>query len=883
MLSRLRVMLAKIVARLRGTRVDDALASEIAHHLALLEERYLARGMAPDAARREARRAFGGVPQLAERHRELRSIVLLDHLRQDAGYTVRLFRRNPAFAVVAMLTLALGIGANTAVFSVLNAVVLQPLPYPGADRLQRIGWDWNGRGQITGALAPYKLDYLRRYSTTFEALATWRVSTPDLGPRGAGGAITVLHVSEDFFRVVGAQAGVGRTFSPDEFASDRATVAILTYDSWRVRFAADDDVIGQTILVDDRPHSVIGVMPAGFEFPEVSAAADMLVPLAIRPDPEDLGANYPVLGRVRDGVAEDQVARDVARVFSQLRAQQPKQFSAPDERPVLMSFNELHLAGVEEPLWILLGGVGLVLLIACTNVANLVMARASARVREMAVRVALGASRGRILRQGLTEGLVLASIGGTLGVVTGAAVLRGLADLMPAGITRMDQVRIDVVVLLFTVGVVLGTGLIFGVASSLYGSGVDAGRQTTMGRQGGAGTRSGRRVRQWLIATEAALSMVLLAGALVLSFGFYRLTQVDLGFDPHGVTVVAFRRIPSDYGGDRVRAFERELIRRLQQTAGVFAVASTSMAPLGERGANIPMTVDGRPDATEGAVEWRSVSGGYADVMGLRIVRGRWFNESDVDSQRPVIVVSASTAARYWPDTDPIGQWILLGVFRGQPRPGSTPVASEVIGVVADVRELGPVRPPRRMVFVPRGGTSAMPMFLIRAAAPLRPDVVRDLVRDLDPHVPAPVLSTFDQRLAARLARDRFASLVIGLFAAIALTLTAIGVYGVVSWVVRHSTQEIGIRMALGASRVRVFESVLLRSLLPVVAGLILGSAGSVFTSRMFAALASVAPDAGGWMPLAAAIGLLLVASVAAWIPARRAMAVEPTVAIRGD
>jgi predicted permease len=431
--------------------------------------------------------------------------------------------------------------------------------------------------------------------------------------------------------------------------------------------------------------------------------------------------------------------------------------------------------------------------------------------------------------------------------------------------------------------VVFATGLTFGVASSLYGSGGDIGRQTTMGRQGTAVSRSGRRMRQWLIAGEATLAMVLLAGAVVLSFGFYRLTHVDLGFDPHGVTVVNFTRLPSDYGVDRVRAVEPALIRRIGQMPGVSAVAITSMAPLGERGANMPMTVDGRPDATEGAVEWRAVSRGYADVMGLRIIRGRWLSESDVDAKRPVIVISASTAARYWPGADPIGQRILLGVFRGQPRPGSNPVPSEVIGVVDDVRELGPVRPPRRMVFIPQVTTSAMPVFLIRTTTPLAPEAVRGVVREVDPQLPEPVLSTFDSRLGARLARDRFASLVIGLFAAIALALTAIGVYGVVSWVVRQSTQEIGIRMALGANRTRVFGSVFVRGLLPVIAGLILGGGGSLFTTRAFAALASVPPDAGGWMPLGAAIGLLLVASVAAWIPARRAMAVDPVVAIRAE
>jgi predicted permease len=881
MLRPLRVLAAKCLALLRRRAEDDAFDEEVALHLQLLEARYRERGMTAGEARREARRAFGGVQQMREAHREATGVRWLIEGRQDVGYALRMLRRDRAFTAVAVLTLALGIGANTAVFSVVNAVILKPLPYPQPDRIERIGWDWDGRNLPTGALAPFKFDYLRRSSSSFEALATWQFVTLDSGSRGSGGPVNVLRVSEDFFRVVGSVPSPGRSFTTAEHAAKGAGICVLTHRAWRTRFGGDPLILNRPVIVDDRPLTIVGVMPDTFEFPEVTEAADVLVPLVLVPDPGDLGANYPALGRLRPGITRDAVRSDIDRVFARLRRDRPEQFSSPAERAVLVSFEDLRLADVRRPLWALFAGVAVVLLIACTNVANLLLARGTTRTREMAVRRALGASRGRILRQGITEGLVLASIGGLCGVTLGAAGVNALVDLAPAGIARLDTVRIDGVVLGFTLALVTVNGLLFGLASTQIG-GTPAANATSLTSRGPSATRGGRRLRQAMIGLEAGLAMVLLVGAVFLVAAFYRLTHTQLGFDPRSIVAVTFRRTPPEYRStDRIRVTEQALRARLAAVPGIRGVATTSIAPLGERGRNMPMTVDGRPDATEGAVEWRAVSREYAGVMDLKLLRGRWFSEEDVSAGRPVIVVGSSFAARYWPGGDALGQRIWLGVFRGERRAGGAKVPLEIVGVVDDIRDLGPTRPMRRTVFVPEGETTSLPTLLLRTERSVSVETLLAAVAEVDPALPEPTIATLQTRLASRLTRERFSSLLMTTFASVALLMTAIGVYGVVSWVVRHSTHEIGIRMALGAARSLVLRQMLLRAVVPVFGGLLIGGAVSLFVSGLFSGLVVGATAVSMPVTVAAAAILLATAAIAALIPARRATTVNPATALR--
>jgi predicted permease len=876
-------VLAKLAALVRRRRDDAELDDEIALHLALMEERLRAQGLEPDDARREARRAFGGVQQLRESHRAGRGFTWLTDAAQDGAYAWRALRRQPAFAIIAILTLALGIGANITVFSLVNAVLLRPLPYPSPDRIERVGWKWDDRSGPTPAIARYKFAYLREHTAAFERVATWQSAIYDVGPRGTGGSATMLRVSEDFFNVVGWSPAFGRAFSGDENLSGGPDVVVLTDASWTVRFGRNPGILGSTLVLNDRPYTVVGVMPPAFEFPEITSQVEAILPLALRADPADLGANYDVLGRIRPGLRRVDVQADLDRVFARLRREQPEQFTDDHERAVVMTFDEINLADVARPLWMLLTGVGLVLVIACTNVANLLLARGTTRRQELAIRGALGASRARIVRQGIAEGIVLTALGGAAGLALSVPGLAALRDLAPAGISRIDQAQLDGAVLVYTTLIVLVTGVLFGLASTqIVGRRAHRSSAVPLATRGAADTASGRRLRQWLIGIEAGLAMLLLVAAVLLASAFYQLTHTDLGFDPRGIVAISFRRAPAEFrNADRVRATERALVARLSAVPGIAAAATTTVTPLGERGYNIPMTV-GRPDLTEGAIEWRVVSPEYATLMGMRLLSGRWISGDDVAERRPVAVVSAGLAERYWPQANPIGQRILLGVFRGERRTGTNPTPLEIVGVVTDLRELGPTKAARRTVLTAETGLTGLPTFLVRAPG-VSADELRTAVRETDAALPEPIVATFESRLASRLAKDRLASGLAGFFAAVALALTAIGIYGVVSWVVRHATREIGVRMALGATPARVLRQVLLRGLLPVSVGLLVGAGLSLVASRYFVGLVVGATRVSVGVMLAAAGVLTVAAIVAACVPARRAMTIDPAVALRTD
>jgi putative ABC transport system permease protein len=506
----------------------------------------------------------------------------------------------------------------------------------------------------------------------------------------------------------------------------------------------------------------------------------------------------------------------------------------------------------------------------------------------MAVRAALGASRGRLLRQGLAEGLVIAAIGGVAGVGVGMAGVETLLRLAPGEVARIDEVGLDATVIGWAALVIGITGVLFGLASAGIGAMPRAGAAVSLATRGSSATRTSRRVRQVMIGVQSALAMLLLVGSVLLVSGLYRLTRTPLGFDPHGVIALTFPTLPTELRAPaRLVGVERALRESLATVPGVTAAATTSIAPLGERGWNMPMTIDGRPDLTEGAVEWRAVSPEYAAVMGLGPVQGRWLNEADVDTGPPVMVVSSSFASRYFPDGDVLGQRVWLGVFRGERRPNAAGAPHEIVGVVADLRDLGPTRPPRRMVFVPPGSAQAdqagLPPFVLRAAAAVSLESLRAAVRAADPALPEPIISTMASRLGARLARDRFSSLLMTVFAAVALLLTTVGVYGVVSWIVRHATHEIGIRIALGAGRSRVVGDALRHGLVPVLIGLGAGGAVALAASGVFAGLVVGATTVSAQVAMLAAAVLVAAAAIAAWIPARRALRVDPVSALRAD
>jgi putative ABC transport system permease protein len=487
--------------------------------------------------------------------------------------------------------------------------------------------------------------------------------------------------------------------------------------------------------------------------------------------------------------------------------------------------------------------------------------------------------------------------GGVAGLAVALLGVRLLIGLAPAGVPRLDWIAVDARVLAFTATLAALTSLIFGVAAALPSAGPRLTRYLRSGRPG-SGTGSQRaKQRSLLVGTEVALTMLLLAAAGLLTSSLIRLHSTELGFESNGVLTMTFRRIPDVYRNVAYAADAgRRLTQRLGALPGVLDVASTSIAPLGPRGRNIPMTVDGRPDATEGALEWRVVSPNYFSLLGLPLVRGRAFTDDDISSAEPVAVINESLARRYWPDGDALGQRIQLGVFRGEVRSGVrselaaldpslhvAPIPREIVGIVADARELGPTTPVRRTIFLPAAGRPGLPVFLIRSDRRLSVDALRTAVRDVDPALPAPLLASLDDRMSDRVADTRFTMVLLTLFAGVALALTAVGVYGLVSWAVRSRTTEIGIRIALGADRRLVVGRVIAGGMVPVLAGLSVGAAGAVAVSRALQGLLQVVGPADPLTFGAAAAALTAVALLAAWLPAARATRIDPATVLRSE
>ena len=877
----LRRALLRLLTAFRHGRAEGELGREVEAHLGELQREFERRGLSPGEARVAARRAFGGVEQLKEQQRDARSFRWLEDLRRDVGYGVRTLSRTRGFTITAMLTLALGISAVTVIYSVLRNVVLDPFPYSRSDRLVNVVLRDSSDRQVRGPYFPAEeFLFYQQQATAFEdVVGTSRDSMLWQGDNGPE-RLDVVWMTPNGFDFLGVKPMLGRVFDASDAAPDAPRVAVMCHRIWLRSFAGDAGVLGRTLVLDGTAWTIIGVMPPRFEW----NIADLWVPAEMNPadDPQTPRGTRAFQAHLRPGVSAKEAETQLNVIGARRARDYPNQYP-PQYRFQVIKVIDWVVRDFRAVLYTLFGAVSLLLVIACCNVANMLLARATIRERELAIRAAIGASRARIVRQGITEGLVLAAIGGAAGIALGTIGVRAGLALVPADIARLDQVRLDRTVLAFTVSIVIVTGVLFGLASTQVGGRWRPGGPVSLTIRGTAATASGRHLRQWMIGFEAGLAMLLLVVAVLLASAFRELARTDLGFEPRGLVAVSFRRLPPAFrNAERARATERALLGKLTAIPGVKAAAATSVAPLGERGANIPMTVVGRPDLTEGAVEWRAVSPGYADVIGLRLRAGRWLTDEDAATNRPVTVVNASLAARYWPNANPLGQHIWLGVFRGEVRPGSNPTALEIVGVVDDVRELGPTRPTRRTALIPRTDTTGLPVFLVRAEG-AADDALRAAVRETDAALPEPVVSTLESRLASRLSKDRFASLLAQLFAAMALLMTATGVYGVVSWAVRHATREIGIRMALGATHGRVLRDVLLRGLSPVFAGLLLGAAAAIAASNLFVGLvAGAARVSVGVMAFAAAL-LMVAAAISVWIPARRAMTIDPAAALRMD
>ena len=811
----------------------------------------------------------------------------MKNLSQDLRYAVRALRRSPAFTAVALATLALGIGANTAIFSVVNAVLLEPLPFPDSGRLVAFYQTLPARGVTTAGVSfPNYSDFASR-SRSFEQLGAIRMHDYTLTGNGEPSLVVGGTVTGNVFAMLRTRPLLGRGLAASDEAPDAPPVAVLSERLWRERFGGDPAAVGRTVRLDERVFTIVGVMPAAFHSPPDKPPAELWASLVQDPVFGDLrqkrGGHYlTVVGRLRPDVSIGAAEAELATIAGGLARQYPKENQNWGVR--LLPLAESLVAGVRTALWVLLGAVSLVFLIACVNVANLMLVRSSGRSRELAVRTALGAGRGRIARQLLTEALVLGLTGGALGVALALAGMKALRAWLPADLPRASEVAIDARVLFFSLLASLAATLVFGVGPALA-----AGRANLSAalREGSAGTgESGkrRRLRSLLIAGETAFSFVLLVGAALLIRSFLRLQEVPLGFRPDGVLTAGMSLPRAQYAKpEQWRGFYGSLVERLRSEPGVESAAAALPLPLAGGGLNFAFTIEGRAEESAGAndktANYTSATTDYFRVMGVPVAAGRTFDERDAPGAPQVCVVSSAFAHRYFPGEDPIGKRLVFGF--------QEPVAREIVGVVGDVKRDGLALPSQPEMYVPFAQDpwwAAYAVVRTSGGDPARlSSAMRADVQAVDPTLPIESVAPMRSFIDDSVAQPRFRTTLLGLFGAAALLLAVLGIYGVISYSVGRRTREVGIRLALGAAPADVLRMVLAEGLAVVGLGLALGLVGAFLATRSLSSLLFEVSrlDAGSWAGVAA---LLLLAGLAAsWLPARRATRVDPVSALRAE
>ncbi|HEU5450935.1 MAG TPA: ABC transporter permease [Terriglobales bacterium] len=817
----------------------------------------------------------------------------MDTLRKDLRYALRTLLNAPAFTVVAVLTLALGIGVNTAMFSVVNAVLLRPLPFPQPDRLMSLTtMNWRHGAPGPNAISyPDFLDY-RSGNRSFQNIASYYDS--DLALTGHGEAVMLRGqiVASGLLKVLGVQPALGRDFLPEDDEAGHH-VAILSHTAWQARFQGDLSVVGKSVTLGGKPYTVIGIMPEGFQFPVRSQATDVWVTMARdfdidKPGDKPVGAQrgahfMSAIGRLKPGVTREQAESDMTAIARALAVQYPN--SNTYNKSVRVEGYLTHLVGdTRTPLTILLAAVGFVLLIACANVANLVMTRSSGRSREMAVRAALGATRGRIVRQLITESMVLATSGAFLGALLAEWGVSAMVKLYPQNLPRAEQVGMDGRVLLFTVALAIFTAILFGLMPALQASRTDVNEAMREGGRGSIGDAKHTRVRSVLVIAETALGVMLLIGAGLLIRSLNRLSRVDLGFNPSHLLTANFDLSQTRYNGDKMDLFVTELLGKLRAIPGVMAVGGTQQLPLSNDDWGISFDIVERrlPPSQQPSAGFYTVTTDFFQALQIPLLQGRLFDERDNREGNPVMIVNREFASKFFPNENPIGKLIEIGAGEGKARERWK--TREVVGVVGDIRSSDLDQAPRAAYFVPQSQLMWGPPTLILRTAGDPNSVapqVRKIIAAMDPDAPVYDIKTMEDYLALDLGRARFQTVLLGLFAGIALLLTAIGLYGVIAYGVAQRTHEIGVRMALGASRSDVLRMVVNRGLLLTLAGVGAGVLGAVALARFIQSLLYQTPPRDPLTYTVVCVSLSIVALLASYIPAMRATRIDPMVALR--
>jgi putative ABC transport system permease protein len=799
--------------------------------------------------------------------------------------------RQPGFSLVAILTLALAIGANTAIFSLVNAVLLRQLPFTQPERLAQV-WSVRSVGDSFQFTVPDFCDY--RDQSRNVALAAFANWSGNLTGTGEPERVQGTRVSANVFELLGVKATLGRTLLPSDDQPGNQHVVVLSHGFWRRRFNASSSVIGQKMLLNGVSYEIVGVLPPEFLFP-FYADAELVAPLAPEADPLRHVRNsvsfLRLLARLKPEITPAQAAAELNGIASQLRQQYP-QANGGKLGVRVVKLRDGIVGNYRNALWVLFGAVGLVLLIACANLANLLLARAAGRRREMALRAALGAARTRLIRQLLTESLLLALAGAALGALLAYWGGEMLLTLSPANLPRAREASLDGRALSFTLAVSLLCGLLFGLAPAWQTSAIDLNRSLREGGKGTAGRAAGNRLRSLLVVAEVALALVLLIGAGLFIRSFQKAQEVRPGFDASNVLLVRLALPPNNYPDhEAIIRFTEQAEQRLAALPGVQSLGVVDIPPLnGMGGSTVEFNMAGRPPATRERTpraQYRIATPGYFRALGITLIAGREFNERDKAAARPVLLINQQLAQRYFGDRNPVGEYLTIDDNNQGPR------ALEIIGVVGDVKQIGLENSPTFDIYLPLRQVHADNIGLLRnnlhwalrtATEPqaLAASVKREL-QAIDRDVPASSIRTMEQSLAAILAPRRFNLLLLGIFAAVALLLAAAGIYAVVAYAVTQRKQEIGIRLALGAQTKDVLRLVIGQSMRPALIGIGIGLIAALALTRLMTGLL-FGVSATDPATFAAICGLLLfVALLACWIPARRAAKVDPLIALRRD
>ncbi|HEU0253128.1 MAG TPA: ABC transporter permease [Pyrinomonadaceae bacterium] len=809
----------------------------------------------------------------------------MDSVIKDLKYAVRSLLRYPTFTVVAGITLALGIGANTAIFTVVNAVLLRPLPYPSAERLMMVGTSTPSTPIFSATRNRFL--YWRERNTSFDGLTTFRsASLPLLNSGAEPEYASVLRVSEDFFKVFAIKPQIGRTFSDEENANGGPHAAIISDGLWQRYFAAAPDVAGRSLTLNNTDYTVIGVLPKGSWF---ETGTDVITPLQLGTSRELLagGANYPVVGRLKPGITQSQALGEMKLIGQQFVTAYPEQ-QLKGESVNVIGYQDFMVGEIRLPLIILLSAVAFVLVIACANVANLQLSRAMARAREIAIRSAMGASRWRVIRQLLTEGLLLSLVGGVAGLLLAVWGVAAFEKFIPEGlIPRAEQISFSPSVFLFTSAISVFAGVVFGLAPALHSARVDLSNALKESALSGTQGKVQLHFRNVLVVSQVSLALVLLIGAALLIRTFANLRSVDPGFDSAQLlTFDVSPRGPQYETTAQITEFQRRAIEGISALPGVESVATTNTLPL-RRWLNLPMEFEGKPDQIISA-EWRMISPAYFDTMKMRITQGRSISQTDTTNSLGVVVVNEAFARRYFRDVTPIGQRIIIGRSMGEDL--ARPIPVEVVGVASDSRQTSLKDPPLPTVYVP---TTQVPdkllanfrsfYFVVRANGdPLSyADAVRRQMLSIDSQLPLRNVRTMDEVIATSISPQRFNMLLLALFGVIGLVLSAVGIYGVMAYTVSQRTREIGIRMALGAQIKDVVQMVLGYGMKLTLIGVIIGLVGAFALTRVLETLLfEVKPTDVATFAIVS-VALIAVAVLACYIPARRATKVDPIETLR--